>query len=67
MLSLSSRVFSTQDGHRKKLKISPELPGNELSEYVFKNSLQCLYPKQQQKTSDHLSTEEERHSSVPEH
>jgi hypothetical protein len=29
------RVFLTQDGPRKKLKIFPEPPGNELSEYVF--------------------------------
>jgi hypothetical protein len=42
MLSLSRRVFSAQDGPRKKLKICPKPPGNELSEYVFKNSVQCL-------------------------
>jgi hypothetical protein len=26
----------------KKLKIDTEPPGNELSEYVFKNSVRCL-------------------------
>jgi hypothetical protein len=40
VLSLSRQVFSAQDVPRKKLKICTEPPGNELSEYVFKNSLQ---------------------------
>ncbi len=35
MSSLSRQVFSAEDGPRKKLKICPEPPGNELSEYVF--------------------------------
>jgi hypothetical protein len=37
--SLSGLVFLTQNGPRQKLKISPGLPGNELSEYVFLNSV----------------------------
>jgi hypothetical protein len=40
--SLSRQVFSAQDGPRKKLKIDTEPPWNELSEYVFKNSVWCL-------------------------
>jgi hypothetical protein len=38
----SRQVFSAQDGARQKLKICPELSGNELSESVFKNSVHCL-------------------------
>ncbi len=34
-MSLSRRIFSAQDGPRKKFKIRKEPPGNELSEYVF--------------------------------
>ncbi len=42
MLSLSRQVFSAQDGSRKKIKTCPEPSGNELSAYVFENSVRCL-------------------------
>jgi hypothetical protein len=41
-LLLSRQFFSAQGGPRQKLKICSEPPGNEHSEYVFKNSLRWL-------------------------
>jgi hypothetical protein len=67
MSSLSRWVFLAQDDPRKKFKIFPEPPGNELSEHVLKILYDVCSRNGNEKMLDHLTTEEERHASLLEH
>jgi hypothetical protein len=50
--------FSSQGGPSQKIKICPELSGNKLSEYVFNNSVHCLWPERQGKMSGNINFRE---------